>query len=171
MEVGNNEIIYWSSINFNDWNFYLAKSKIGLCYIGSPNQAFYEMEQFVQKHYSNFHLEENNQQLRVEIEELLNFLNGKSKEFNIHVDLKGTKFQHEVWNELIKIPFGETWSYQKLAESMGRPTAVRAVGSAIGANPVLVAIPCHRVIGKNGKLTGYRGGLEMKEYLLKLEGA
>ena len=85
------------------------------------------------------------------------------------LDLYGTKFQKSVWTELQKIPFGETSTYSDIAEKINKPSAFRAVGSAIGANPVMIVIPCHRVIGKSGKLTGFRGGLLMKQKLLALE--
>jgi methylated-DNA-[protein]-cysteine S-methyltransferase len=81
----------------------------------------------------------------------------------------GTPFQQQVWAALRTIPYGETWSYKDLAEAIGRPTAVRAVGLANGRNPVSIVVPCHRVIGANGSLTGYGGGLAAKEWLLAHE--
>lgn len=83
----------------------------------------------------------------------------------------GTAFQRAVWQALCTIPAGETWSYARLAETIGRPTAVRAVGLANGSNPVALVVPCHRVIGSNGALTGYGGGLHRKRWLLEHEGA
>jgi len=94
---------------------------------------------------------------------------GERQEFNISYDFEGTVFQKDVWNALTNIVYGETASYKDIAVSIGNERAVRAVGSAIGANPILAIIPCHRVIGKNGKLTGFRSGLAMKEFLLELE--
>jgi methylated-DNA-[protein]-cysteine S-methyltransferase len=90
---------------------------------------------------------------------------------DVAIALDGTAFQLEVWNALREIPTGETWSYGDLAKHIGRPRAVRAVGLANGMNPVCIVIPCHRVIGSNGTLTGYGGGLGRKEWLLKHEGA
>ncbi len=81
----------------------------------------------------------------------------------------GTDFQNQVWHALTTIPYGETWSYQDLADAIGNPKAVRAVGMANGKNPISVVVPCHRVIGKSGKLTGYAGGVERKQRLLALE--
>jgi methylated-DNA-[protein]-cysteine S-methyltransferase len=86
------------------------------------------------------------------------------------LDLEGTDFQLRVWHELLTIPYGETRSYAQIAEAIGRPKAVRAVGAANGSNPVAILVPCHRVIGSNGKLTGYGGGLPLKKRLLELEG-
>ena len=85
------------------------------------------------------------------------------------LDIEGTPFQKEVWQALQEIPYGETITYQEISEKIGRPRAVRAVGTAIGKNPLLMVIPCHRVIGSKGQLTGYRGGLAMKQALLTFE--
>ncbi|TLS49753.1 methylated-DNA--[protein]-cysteine S-methyltransferase [Paenibacillus antri] len=89
---------------------------------------------------------------------------------DIPMDLMGTPFQREVWAALANIPYGEVWTYGRLAEEIGRPTATRAVGAANGRNPLPVILPCHRVVGANGTLTGYRGGLAVKKRLLALEG-
>ncbi|MEZ8826341.1 methylated-DNA--[protein]-cysteine S-methyltransferase [Vibrio amylolyticus] len=91
-------------------------------------------------------------------------------EFQLTLAPQGTDFQQKVWHELCKIPYGESWSYKELAERLGKPTASRAVGMANGKNPISIIVPCHRVIGKSGKLTGYAGGLDAKKTLLKLEG-
>ena len=101
--------------------------------------------------------------------ELAEYLEGKRKRFDIPVQTKGTPFQEKVWNALKQIPYGQTKSYQEIAILIGNPKAVRAVGMANHRNPVGILIPCHRVIGKNGKLVGYAGGLSKKEALLKLE--
>ena len=94
---------------------------------------------------------------------------GSRKLFNLQIQPKGTEFQIKVWEELIKIPYGETKSYQEIAEIIGNPNAQRAVGSACNKNPILLIIPCHRVIAKSGKLTGFAYGLDIKKHLLKLE--
>jgi methylated-DNA-[protein]-cysteine S-methyltransferase len=102
--------------------------------------------------------------------QLDDYFSGKRQAFNLPVLLSGTPFQYQVWSAVNKIPFGETTSYLKLSQALGNPAAIRAVGAAIGANPILVIIPCHRIIGTNGQLTGYAGGLDRKEHLLELEG-
>jgi methylated-DNA-[protein]-cysteine S-methyltransferase len=91
------------------------------------------------------------------------------KEFDVPLAVRGTPFQEQVWAALRAIPYGETWSYRQLADAIGRPTAVRAVGLANGRNPVSVVVPCHRVVGADGSLTGYGGGLAAKEWLLAHE--
>ena len=95
---------------------------------------------------------------------------GKRKKFDVPYTLGGTEFQQRVWKTLTKIPFGKTWSYQEMAEVINNPTAMRAVGRTNGLNPISIILPCHRVIGKSGSLTGYAGGLPAKEFLLRLEG-
>jgi methylated-DNA-[protein]-cysteine S-methyltransferase len=103
------------------------------------------------------------------INQLTEYFSGKRKDFDIKVNPSGTLFQKSVWNELLKIPYGETVSYGEIAERIGNPKSVRAVGLANGSNPISIIIPCHRVIGKKGSLVGYGGGIENKRYLLELE--
>ncbi|HVG25310.1 MAG TPA: methylated-DNA--[protein]-cysteine S-methyltransferase [Thermoanaerobaculia bacterium] len=102
--------------------------------------------------------------------QLRDYFSGKRKAFDFPLAPKGTEFQLAVWNALLEIPYGDTVTYAELARRIGRPSAVRAVGAANGANPIPVIIPCHRVIGSNGTLTGYGGGVERKQWLLALEG-
>jgi methylated-DNA-[protein]-cysteine S-methyltransferase len=99
------------------------------------------------------------------------YFRGELKKFTIPLSPQGTAFQLGVWKELCRIPYGKTISYRELAQRVGRPTAWRAVGSANRCNPLPIVVPCHRVIGSNGQLTGYYGGTHLKEYLLKLESA
>lgn len=106
---------------------------------------------------------------RLLAEELDAYLRGDLTEFSVSVDLQGTAFQLSVWNALREIPYGEVRSYQAVAEAIGRPSAVRAVGAANGANPVPVIVPCHRVIGSNGQLVGFGAGVEWKLRLLGTE--
>jgi methylated-DNA-[protein]-cysteine S-methyltransferase len=101
--------------------------------------------------------------------ELTEYFAGKRAVFDFPIEIIGTDFQRRVWNELIKIPYGETRSYKFIAEAVGNPKACRAVGMAVHCNPLCIVIPCHRVIGSNGSLTGYAGGLDFKEALLKIE--
>lgn len=102
--------------------------------------------------------------------ELKEYFNGDRRDFTVKIDfLKGTDFQRSVWKSLRNIEYGKTVSYKDIAENIGNSKAVRAVGGANNKNPIMIIVPCHRVIGKNGKLTGYAGGLEAKEYLINLE--
>jgi methylated-DNA-[protein]-cysteine S-methyltransferase len=97
------------------------------------------------------------------------YFSGKRKVFSVALDLRGTHFQKDVWESLLAIPYGETRTYGQLAKQLGNPLASRAVGAANGRNPVSIIVPCHRVIGSSGKLTGFAGGLETKAQLLTLE--
>lgn len=108
-------------------------------------------------------------QVELYVIQLTEYMNGERKQFDMQIDIQGTAFQEAVWSALQLIPFGETKTYTDIAEKIGKPNAVRAVGTAIGTNPVLIVVPCHRVISKSGKLSGFRGGIFMKEKLLKLE--
>jgi methylated-DNA-[protein]-cysteine S-methyltransferase len=97
------------------------------------------------------------------------YLNGNRKEFDIPLLMVGTDFQKRVWKALTKVPYGVTSTYGQIAEDIGRPKAVRAVGNANSANPISIIVPCHRIIGSDGELVGYGGGLSVKKRLLKLE--
>jgi methylated-DNA-[protein]-cysteine S-methyltransferase len=99
------------------------------------------------------------------------YFRGELKKFTLPLSPQGTTFQLSVWKELCRIPYGKTISYRELAQRVGRPTAWRAVGAANRCNPLPIVVPCHRVIGSNGQLTGYYGGTHLKEYLLKIESA
>ena len=101
--------------------------------------------------------------------QLAEYFAGKRKEFSVALDMRGTDFQKNVWEALLAIPFGETRSYGQLAKHLGNPNASRAVGAANGKNPLSIVVPCHRVIGSTGKLTGFAGGMQTKAQLLSLE--
>lgn len=103
--------------------------------------------------------------------QLDDYFAGTRRCFDLPLEPRGTVFQREVWATLATIPFGATWSYSRLAAEVGRPKAMRAVGAANGRNPLPIVLPCHRVIGADGSLTGFGGGLPTKQFLLQLEGA
>ena len=105
------------------------------------------------------------------ITQLDEYFSGKRKSFDLPLEPEGTEFQRQVWNALTKLRFGETATYAQLAQRIGNPKAVRAVGAANGRNPISIVIPCHRVVGADGSLTGYAGGLARKEALLRMESA
>ncbi len=106
---------------------------------------------------------------RTVLEQLKEYFGGSRTRFQVKLDLQGTPFQSEVWKAIQRIPYGRTVSYGEIAKQVGRPNASRAVGAANGQNPVSIIVPCHRVIGSNGKLVGYGGGLTIKTALLALE--
>ena len=108
--------------------------------------------------------------LAAAVRQLTEYFAGSRRDFDLPLRLQGTDFQQRVWRELTEIPFGETWSYGQLARRIAKPSASRAVGLANGQNPISIIVPCHRVIGADGSLTGYGGGLERKSWLLAHEG-
>lgn len=114
--------------------------------------------------------EEETSLIRKASEQLREYLAGERREFDLPLAPQGTEFQRKAWAELCRIPYGETRSYKQIAEAIGSPKGFRAVGMANNRNPIIIVIPCHRVIGANGGMVGYGGGLEVKEKLLALEG-
>lgn len=163
------ETVYWTLLNNGAWRIYIAATEKGLCYVGSSDAPFTELVKWVEKRVPNHELVEDKAAMALYEEEFISYLNGQLKEFTIPLDLRGTDFQQRVWDELLKVPFGHSATYTEIAERISRPDAPRAVGTAIGANPLLIVVPCHRMFGKRGEWRGYRGGLKMKERLLELE--
>lgn len=164
------QIIYSSLLLHKNWKVYLAATTKGLCFVGTHHSSFEELEQFCKKQFPHCEIIEDKEKLIPYEKELIEYFEGNRNQFTFSFDINGTAFQKQVWEALYEIPFGQTKCYSDIAHAIGKPNAVRAVGTAIGANPVAIVIPCHRVIGKNGTLTGYSGGLDVKEKLLILEG-
>lgn len=169
MRPENKPTLYWSLLKYKDWNFYIASTSKGLVFVGSQNKPFEELSEWAMKHFPGTPLVEDDEKLEPYAVEITQYLEGKRQTFTVPFVYNGTSFQLAVWNALCAIPYGQTKSYSDIAKFINKPAAVRAVGTAIGANPVLITVPCHRVVGKNGALTGYRGGLDMKTKLLDLE--
>ncbi|OAK30594.1 cysteine methyltransferase [Bacillus wiedmannii] len=169
MNFYQNKFIYWMLLTHKNWHFHIAATENGLCFIGSQDENFEELDVWARKKLPQHILTCNPDYLQSYTKEVIEYLESKRETFTFPIDAYGTDFQLSVWNTVREIPYGKTYSYSEIAERMHKPTAVRAVATAIAANPLLITIPCHRVIGKNGKLTGFRGGLEMKKVLLTLE--
>ncbi|WP_204758498.1 methylated-DNA--[protein]-cysteine S-methyltransferase [Lentibacillus sediminis] len=163
------ERIYLGRLAVENWSLYLAVTEAGLCFVGSEDKEREEVEAWCTAKRPGSELIEDEGKVAPYALMLGEFLTGERRSFELPVDLRGTEFQEAVWEALMRIPYGDTVTYGDIAEKIGRPRAVRAVGAAIGANPVMLVVPCHRVVGKSGKLTGFRGGLTMKEKLLELE--
>lgn len=161
--------IYYSYVNAENWQIFVAATSKGLCYVSSKINNEEEAKQHLKKWLKSFTLEENQEFTQPYVDELVDYIAEKRQVFDSPYDLHGTPFQQSVWKALTEIPYGETASYSEIAEKIGRPKAVRAVGAAIGRNPLLIVIPCHRVIGKNGDLTGFREGIPLKKRLLTIE--
>ncbi|CKF00949.1 methylated-DNA--[protein]-cysteine S-methyltransferase [Bacillus paranthracis] len=164
-----NKFIYWMLLTHKHFQFHIAATENGLCFIGSQNENFEELNIWARKKLPQHILIHSPDYLQVYTKEIIEYLENKRETFTSPIAAYGTAFQLSVWSMVREIPYGKTYSYTEIADKIQKPTAVRAVASAIAANPILIMIPCHRVIGKNGKLTGFRGGLEMKKELLALE--
>jgi O-6-methylguanine DNA methyltransferase len=147
-------------------------TEAGVCWTGTPGTAVDDGLFWVKRRLSIGRVVggENIAPLEQAANELRRYFAGERVQFSCPLDLHGTPFQMHVWRELRRIPYGETRTYGELAQAIGRPNASRAVGAANGANPIAIIVPCHRVIGHNGTLTGYGGGLPTKAWLLSLEG-
>lgn len=148
----------------------LLASSRGLCFLALPHERAQAIAEFVSGHRIQ-HLKENPPLLAPYLEQLDEYFHGDRHVFTVPLDiLSGTPFQRQVWETLRRIPFGHTRSYADVASAAGYPRASRAVGTAVSKNPIAIMIPCHRVIGSNGTLTGFAGGLNLKQHLLELEG-
>jgi O-6-methylguanine DNA methyltransferase len=148
----------------------IASTEKGVCKIALPKESE-EFRRWLELCFSPENVIEDESKNKGVLAELESYLAGELREFESPLDLRGTEFQMKVWREVRAIPYGDTCSYRDIAERIGHPRAYRAVGAANGANPVPIIVPCHRVIGQDGSLRGYGGGLEIKEWLLRLEGA
>lgn len=160
------QTLYYHQFMIKGHTYILAATTKGLAFVGSVDGNLSEINDF----FEEVELIDNESKLQKAAEELSKYLSNQSETFDLKLDVTGTSFQEAVWQALEKIPYGEVRSYTQIAEEVGKPKAVRAVGSAIGKNPVLMVIPCHRVVTKDGKIGQYRGGTAMKKDLLTLEG-
>jgi methylated-DNA-[protein]-cysteine S-methyltransferase len=148
-----------------DYGYYT--SPVGLIEVGSTEDAIVSLY-FVE---TQRHEATGSALVDEAIAQLVDYFNGGRQLFDLPLKFNGTHFQKAVWQQLLNVPYGKTASYQEVAVALGNPQAVRAVGAANGQNPISIIAPCHRIIGSNGKLTGYGGGLWRKEWLLRHEGA
>ncbi|WP_414043856.1 methylated-DNA--[protein]-cysteine S-methyltransferase [Macrococcus animalis] len=164
--------IFISQFDINDRAYVLASNDFGVVYFGNDETTEYvdhHIRRFIPEaeRVTGYPADDKNDDFIKDIER---YFKGTLTDFNWPLDLHGTDFQKSIWDALLKIPYGDSRSYSDISEMIGNPKAIRAVGGAIGANPVMIVVPCHRVIGKSGKLTGFRGGLDMKIELLVIEG-
>lgn len=136
---------------------------------GGVKQTLAPLKSWTKKHFLNSELIRDDEQIAPVATQLHEYFKGERLSFDLPLVFKGTDFQKGVWEALRQIPYGETRTYKDIAESIGSPKAVRAVGNANNKNPLSIIVPCHRVIGSSGSLVGYGGGLDKKQYLLELE--
>lgn len=170
--MGNQPIMYVKEMNSPIGVLTLAALDEGLCYLGFG--ALEEETTYLRIWSKKYKLpceikREANEHILAGLNQLRDYFEGKRKTFDLPLVLKGSPFQVRVWEALQQIPFGETKTYKDIAQMIGNPKAVRAVGGANNKNPISIIVPCHRVIGSSGALVGYGGGLDKKEHLLNHE--
>lgn len=165
------EILHTASFETPIGEMLAVSSGKGLLYLELPHASGRGVGGFLRRASPGARSVEGYAPNRAAIAQVCEFLEGKRRDFSIHLDVRGTEFQRAVWAALEAIPYGETRSYGEVAREIGRPSAVRAVGAANGANPLPLIIPCHRVIASDGKLQGFGGGLALKQRLLAMERA
>lgn len=163
------EIVHTAEFDSPLGLFRIASTDAGLAYLQLPHANGCGLEGWLARHAVGAKRVEAYAPSKGAIQQVLQYLDGKRDDFDLPLDLRGTPFQHSVWKAVLKIPYGQTRSYQSVAKSVRRAKAVRAVGAANGANPVPLVVPCHRVIASDGSLGGYGGGLEAKKRLLAME--
>ncbi|NLK12434.1 MAG: methylated-DNA--[protein]-cysteine S-methyltransferase [Candidatus Phytoplasma sp.] len=155
----------YTQVTIHQNSFYIGIDQIGITFIGSPNGDKEEIKKWFK---DVTYVSESHQITEIK-KQLTSYFNKEATSIDIPIHMIGTDFQKEVWSILLEIPYGETKSYLDIANKLNSPKKVRAVAHAIAKNPLLMIVPCHRVIGSNGNLTGYRAGLEFKKELLTLE--
>ncbi|HEX9659774.1 MAG TPA: methylated-DNA--[protein]-cysteine S-methyltransferase [Rhodothermales bacterium] len=165
------DLVYWAPFATPLGTAYVAATRSGICRLSIPNETrehfFVGLYRLHEPSNVRPHPEPNLDCIR-QVDE---YLNGERTRFEMRLDLRGTQFQRKTWDGILRIPYGTTITYGELAKSMGVPKAYQAVGAAIGQNPVPIVVPCHRVVGSEGSLTGYAAGIETKRWLLRHEGA
>lgn len=159
-----------TGINYDEWSHYTYDFPLGRIVIHDDGIGICRL-QWEKEHHENRGIEQETELIRRAHAQLSEYFDGTRRTFDLPLRLRGTAFQKKVWKALRDIPYGQTRTYQQVAEAIGDANASRAVGMANNRNPVGIVVPCHRVIGTNGRLTGYAAGLEIKRQLLELEKA
>lgn len=147
----------------------VASTERGLIRIILPGEECYDFHSYINKMYPEEIPIEGRGRNRQIIDQLHEYFNGYRTTFSLSLELRGTEFQRSVWKAVADVPYGQTRSYGEIAREIGRPKACRAVGAANGTNPIPIVVPCHRIIGADGSMTGFGGGIPLKKKLLRLE--
>ncbi len=164
------EKLYWDSADFDDQKFFFTVTDKGLNFVSTPGKPISEMFDFYPKSRYQYSFVSDNLKTDPYLDELEAYLKGDRKSFDLALDLSHTTAsQQKIYKTLKEIPYGQTITYHQLAKMIGKPKATRAVAHAVAMNPILIVIPCHRIIKASGKIGNYRGGEDMKKALLNLE--
>jgi methylated-DNA-[protein]-cysteine S-methyltransferase len=168
-EVGK-DIVY-ARLDSPVGTIWVASTEVGVCKVSFGAEQPGTFLSWLSQHIGPVEPREDAELMAVATSQLGEYFSGARRTFDLPLDVRGTAFQRAVWSQVARIPYGATASYGDIAQLVGKPKASRAVGSAVGANPLPIVIPCHRVIGSGGSLVGFGAGLDVKETLLRLEGA
>jgi O-6-methylguanine DNA methyltransferase len=161
----------WSGVyGFESWNFELVWGEKGLCYLGTPAGAW-DMTRYLKRYWSEATLHRASTLPDPLARQLSEYFEGTRYHWDFPIAPRGTPFQMAVWEAVLKIPYGEVRTYAQIAQALGRERGFRAIGAAVGSNPISLLIPCHRVVATGGGLGGYGGGVDLKARLLALEAA
>ena len=164
------EMILWAAISSRVGTIRVAATSRGVCKVALGQETAADFFGWLKHHIGQAPRKpERTGIVTLALDQIAEYLGGQRREFDLPLDLRGTEFQRRVWAAVAGIPYGETRAYADIARTIGKPRAVRAVGAANGANPLPLVVPCHRVLGSDGSLTGYGGGLDVKQELLEME--
>ncbi|KAF1303427.1 MULTISPECIES: methylated-DNA--[protein]-cysteine S-methyltransferase [Enterococcus] len=157
--------LFYEIFPIEETNYLVASTEKGVAYLGLEEDIA-ELAQF----FKGYQAIPEAGHSQAAIQQLTEYFAGERQNFDLIYDFVGTSFQQKVWRELVQVPFGKVETYSELAKKVGNEKGVRAVANAVGRNPLMVVVPCHRIVGKNGTFTGYRGGIPLKKRLLAHEG-
>ena len=162
--------VTWATIKSRIGVIRVAATPRGVCKIALGRETAQDFFGWLERHVGRVpRRPERSGLVALALDQIAEYLAGRRREFDLPLDVRGTDFQRRAWAAVAAIPYGQTRTYSQVAQAIGRPAAVRAVGAANGANPLPLVVPCHRVLGSDGSLTGYGGGLDVKRKLLDME--
>jgi O-6-methylguanine DNA methyltransferase len=164
------EMIAWAAVKSRVGTIRVAATSRGLCKVALGQETAADFFGWLERRIGQTpRRPERTGIVALALDQIAEYLNGTRRQFDLPLDLRGTEFQRRVWSAVAGIPYGQTRTYAQIAQAIGKPLAMRAVGAANGANPLPLVVPCHRVLGSDGSLTGYGGGLDVKQKLLEME--
>ena len=164
------ELITWAAVKTRVGTVRVAATQHGVCKIALGQETAEDFFSWLERHIAHVPRQpERSGIVGLALDQIAEYLGRRRREFDLPLDVRGTEFQRRMWAAVAGIPYGQTRTYAQIALAIGSPKAVRAVGAANGANPLPLVVPCHRVLGSDGSLTGYGGGLDVKRKLLEME--
>ena len=165
------DLVYWTPFQTALGTSYVASTRSGVCRLSIPNETSEHFFVGLYRHFDPADVHPHPGPNIECIQQVDAYLAGEATRFEFRLDLRGSDFQRQTWDAILRIPYGTTMTYGEMAKKMGVPRAYQAVGAAVGQNPIPIVVPCHRVVGSEGSLTGYACGIETKKWLLRHEGS